>query len=359
MYPDYRFQPKHDPEKKRRRQEAKAAAEAAAIREEQQRHVEEVRRQREIDGLTAPLAMPIPMSSHAMNANGSAVGAMDEAQQSMQLRRNQERERRAQHIGHRRSSSVPLPMDTYAAAAAYSFGFPPAYNAQAQSNPFNFANPALGSNNANANAQAGPIAIPTIPAIGGNSQNAGLSNLSGMLPSWYSSTNLPTQDQQQPQHSQSAGATPASGVVQLPTQGPSPFVSNAQQAATLSRTGSPRLAQSLRTNTTPFAPQGVGMLGSMAMYNQMLHNSNINIGMGAGAGGAGMGMGGGMAMNGMGGMGMGMNMGGVNVGMGARAARQHHLRCANEPEHATGPGTGHVSRLATTLAPRPCAPPPC
>lgn len=311
-----------------------------------------------------------------MNAGGGTGTPVDEAQQSMQLRRNQERERRAQHFGHRRSSSVPLPMDTYAHAAAYpyahahAYAFPPAFSAQAQANPFNFANPALASAGAGAGAGASSsagagansngvqqIALPTLPTMGadaGGSNGAGLSNLSNMLPAWYADTNNNTSASTE-QHAQSlsAGATPASGELQLPShlQGPFDTTSSTrpqhQTAATLSRAGSPRLAHSLRqqqTQQTQFAPQqGMGMLGNMALYNQM--HMGFGMGMGMGPGG-GMNTNGGMSsyMNMNTGMSMGMPMNsgiGMPLGMGARAARQHQLGQLGRRASSTQPVLQH------------------
>lgn len=366
LYPDYRFQPKHDPEKKRRRQEAKAAAEAAAIRDEQQRRADEERKRREIEG-PSPLAMPMPMpvpGTMSANVGGGTGTPVDEAQQSMQLRRNQERERRAQHFGHRRSSSVPLPMDTYAHAAypyghTHAYAFPPAFSAQAQANPFNFANPALASAGAGASSHTSAgagvqqIALPTLPTMGADAggSNGGLSNLSNMLPAWYTDTNNNNNNNASAeQHAQSlsAGATPASGELQLPThlQGPFGPASTARQtlhqkAATLSRAGSPRLAHSLRQQQQ-FAPQqGMGMLGNMALYNQM----HMGFGMGMGPGGgmnANMNTNGGMSsyMNMNTGMSMGMNSG-MPLGMGARAARQHQLGQLGRRASSTQPVLQH------------------
>ena len=89
MYPDYRFQPKHDPEKKRKRQAAKLAAEKA-----ERERLEKL--QREQRGIIEE----------------SVEGSADlQTEQEMAARRAQVRAMH-NHLGHRRSSSVPFPAET-------------------------------------------------------------------------------------------------------------------------------------------------------------------------------------------------------------------------------------------------------
>lgn len=217
-YPDYRFQPKHDPEKKKKRQAAKA--------EKERREKEEAMR----------LGMGVGMGI----ASGSAMGGMEtpmdggsgaatplellaqqqqlqmglqnhtNAQIQMSMGRNHLQHQQQQlftqhgqqqlpphqmraptnfHLGHRRSSSVPLASDLY---PGYPFsltqqqqigqyGFPHLRNQiPPQADPFNFANPAIANaslhhsqNQGDGQDQAG-IALPSLP----NGYN-------GFRPSWF------------------------------------------------------------------------------------------------------------------------------------------------------------------------------
>lgn len=139
MYPDYRFQPKHDPEKKRKRQAARLATEKAERERLEKLH----REQRGISQESAEDAAEV-----------------QEKEQMMAARRAQVRA--AHHLGHRRSSSVPLPTETY--------GYPyNSYGHAPYADPFNFANPAIANGPhpaTSAGVSGNGITIPSLPTMG-------------------------------------------------------------------------------------------------------------------------------------------------------------------------------------------------
>lgn len=203
-YPHYRFQPKHDPEKKKKRQAAKLAAEKA----ERERLMRE---ERERQGLP-PMPEDQPFDGSGASSSARTLDPYDteqEREHAMATRRQQVRNRN--FLGHRRSSSVPLPSEAYPGYPYSNFGGP------AHADPFNFANPAI----ANASLTNG-IAIPTLPS--------NLGGLSGPTSQWMNNTSV--SEEQNPQLGFAA-----------------PMQSQAQHPLALPRAGSPVL--NLNTNPIP------------------------------------------------------------------------------------------------------------
>ncbi|KAH8110053.1 hypothetical protein DFH11DRAFT_1514776 [Phellopilus nigrolimitatus] len=202
-YPEYRFQPKHDPEKKRKRQAARAAAEKAEReRLELEREEQDLEREREFCG-----AGP--------DENARQRELEIEKDCAMAARRQQMRNAH-NHLGHRRSSSVPLPTEAY----SYPYSV---YGNVPQADPFNFANPAL-AHAPSASGQNG-IALPTLP-----------SNLSGLVGSWYTGAN---ENSNVPNGSTglslpNAGGQEGSAILALPSH-----LQHSQAPMTLSRAASP------------------------------------------------------------------------------------------------------------------------
>ncbi|KAI5121782.1 hypothetical protein M0805_009593 [Coniferiporia weirii] len=220
LYPGYRFQPKHDPEKKRKRQAARLAAGKA----------ERERIEREELGVVEENEDECQLTLDTQ-----------EKERAMTVRRQQVRAAH-NHLGHRRSSSVPLPNETY--------NYP--YNSYPHADPFNFANPALANappSSASVNGSNG-IAIPTLP-----------SNLSGLVGSWY------TPNQNANMNPANAGS-PASNEEERESGSQlalPPHLQAHQQLQmpmTLSRAGSPRMPHTgfgPMATSAGFSGMGIGM----------------------------------------------------------------------------------------------------
>ncbi|KAL5522924.1 hypothetical protein ACEPAF_1191 [Sanghuangporus sanghuang] len=270
QYPHYRFQPKHDPEKKRKRQAARAAVERAERERLMREHTQMTGASQSVpeDSLPEKLQLQQPEQ---------------EKERAMATRREQVRAMH-NHLGHRRSSSVPLPSETYPGfpynnvGGFYSQGPPNA-------DPFNFANPAL--------AQAPPfpnttssngIAIPSLP-----------STMGGLTNPWYPPNNAGTSDLAGSAGLASSEQTGES--LSLPSQLHAPR----PRSITLSRAASPRV---------PMNGAGMGSIG---------------FGFGEFSGMSSMGMGAGMGV----------------MGMGPRASRQWHLGQLGRRASSTQPILQH------------------
>ncbi|EJC99150.1 uncharacterized protein FOMMEDRAFT_23062 [Fomitiporia mediterranea MF3/22] len=265
QYPHYRFQPKHDPEKKRKRQAVRAAAEKAER--------ERLLREHGTDQSTPQDTNPDKLQLQEANHDQEKERAMASRRQQVCAMHN--------HLGHRRSSSVPLPSESYPGYPYTSdFGGPFAQGAPAD--PFNFANPALAqAPPANSNAPtSNGITIPTLP-----------SSIGGFSGYWYGTNGIANADQTTPAISEQADA-----LLPLPhLHAPQP------RSAILSRSASPRVPMN-----------GIGM-------------SSIAGGFGEFSGMSSMGMG--TAMN--------------YMGMGPRASRQWALGQLGRRASSTQPILQH------------------
>lgn len=144
-YPDYRFQPKHDPEKKKRRQAAREAARAAAVATDK----EKKGRDESVGGDETSLDL---MPESRSTGQSNKMGRQQQQQQQVRVPTNF-------YLGHRRSSSVPLPTEAY---QSYHFSAPFAQAPGISADPFNFANPALAQ--APSGQPSGGIALPSLPS---------------------------------------------------------------------------------------------------------------------------------------------------------------------------------------------------